>query len=80
MSVRCIENEDYNQLKRCDLDITPNSHVYQTKKFIGRVKRMNVSILGMKGLIPGGGGGGKSHKKQMGMLVVSLRGVNFGLA
>ena len=27
---------------------------------------------------PGGGGGGDSHMKQTGMLVVSLRGVNFG--
>ena len=26
----------------------------------------------------GGGGGGDSHMKQTGMLVVSLRGVNFG--
>ena len=30
-------------------------------------------------IIPGGGGGeGDSHMKQTGMLVVSLRGVNFG--
>ena len=28
--------------------------------------------------MPGGGGGGDSHMKQTGMLVVSLRGVNFG--
>ena len=28
--------------------------------------------------IPGGGGGGDSHMKWTGMLVVSLRGVNFG--
>ena len=27
---------------------------------------------------PGGWGGGDSHMKQTGMLVVSLRGVNFG--
>ena len=27
---------------------------------------------------PGGGGGGDFHMKQTGMLVVSLRGVNFG--
>ena len=27
---------------------------------------------------PGGGGGGDSYMKQTGMLVVSLRGVNFG--
>ena len=29
-------------------------------------------------LSPGGGGGGYSHMKETGMLVVSLRGVNFG--
>ena len=29
---------------------------------------------------PGGGRGGKSHMKQTGMLVVSLRGVNFGFS
>ena len=31
-------------------------------------------------IVPGerGGGGGDSHMKQTGMLVVSLRGVNFG--
>ena len=34
----------------------------------------------MKGYLdlPRGGGGGDSHMKQTGMLVVSLRGVNFG--
>ena len=32
----------------------------------------------MKGVrMPGGGGGGNSHMKGVGMLVVSLRGVNF---
>ena len=41
-----IENEDYHQLKRCDLNITPNSHDYPTKKSIVSVKGMNVSILG----------------------------------
>ena len=29
-------------------------------------------------IYPGGGGGLESHMKQTGMLVVSLRGVNFG--
>ena len=28
--------------------------------------------------VPGGGGVGDSHMKQTGMLVISLRGVNFG--
>ena len=38
-----------------------------------------LSLLHM--LLPrgGGGGGGDSHMKRTGMLVVSLRGVNFGL-
>ena len=31
-----------------------------------------------KGLFPRGGGGGTPHMKGVGMLVVSLRGVNFG--
>ena len=30
-------------------------------------------------LTPEAGGGGESHMKQTGMLVVSLRGVNFGI-
>ena len=33
---------------------------------------------GAQGLPRGGGGGGDSHMKETGMLVVSLRGVNFG--
>ena len=33
-----------------------------------------------EGLKPGGGGGGDSHMKWTGMLVVSLRGVNFGMS
>ena len=37
-------------------------------------KYANVKILSRD---PGGGGGGHSHMKQTGMLVVSLRGVNF---
>ena len=35
-------------------------------------------IMVVTGLDPGGGGGGDSHMKWTGMLVVSLRGVNFG--
>ena len=35
-------------------------------------------ILYMKRARGGGGGDGDSHMKQTGMLVVSLRGVNFG--
>ena len=32
----------------------------------------------MRGISSGGGGGGESHMKGAGMLVVSLRGLNFG--
>ena len=32
----------------------------------------------VEGAVTPGGGGGHSHMKQTGMLVVSLRGVNFG--
>ena len=35
------------QLERCDLDITPNSHGYPTKKSMVLVRRMNVSIVEM---------------------------------
>ena len=45
-----IKNEEYYQLKRCDLDRAPNSHDYPTKKSMVLVRRKNVSILGMKGL------------------------------
>ena len=45
-----IENEDYYQLKRFDLDMVPNSHAYPTKKSMILVGRMNFSILGMNGL------------------------------
>ena len=48
-SVRRIENEDNYQLKRCDLDIKPNSHDYPTKKSMALVRRMKVLILGIKG-------------------------------
>ena len=34
--------------------------------------------MGYRFVPPGGGGGGDSHMKQTGMLVVSLRDVNFG--
>ena len=43
------ENKENYQLKRCDLDITPNFHDYPTKKSMVLVRRMNVLILGMKG-------------------------------
>ena len=33
---------------KCDLDISPNSHDYPTKKSIVLVRRMKFSILGMK--------------------------------
>lgn len=45
-----IENDDYDQLKRCDLDMTLNSHDYLTKNFVVLVGRLNVSIMGMKRL------------------------------
>ena len=51
ISQTCIENEEYHQLKRCGLDITPNFYDYPTKKSIAPVGRINVSIVGMKGLI-----------------------------
>ena len=35
----------------CDLDMIPNSHDYPTNKSVVLVKRMNISILGMKGLL-----------------------------
>ena len=39
----------------------------------------NVSITHcVKCVVPGGGGGGTPHMKGVGMLVISLRGVNFG--
>ena len=38
------------QRLRCDLDITPNSHDYPTKKSTELVRRINDPILGMKGL------------------------------
>ena len=53
-SVRqCSENEDNHQVKRCDTDITPNTHNYPTKKFMVLVRRMKVSIFVMKGLRTG---------------------------
>ena len=42
-----IENEDYYQLKRCDLVRTPNSHDYPKEKSMVLVRRMNVLISGM---------------------------------
>ena len=45
-----IESEDNYQLMRCDLDVTQNSHDYQTKKPMVLVRRINVSIFGMKGV------------------------------
>ena len=41
---------NYYQLKRCDLEITSNSHDYPTKKAMELVRRMNISIVGVKGL------------------------------
>ena len=38
-------------IKRCDLDITSNSHDYPTKKSMVLVRRMNSWILGMKGFL-----------------------------
>ena len=35
---------------RCDVDMTPNSHDYPKKKSLVLVRRMNISILAMKGL------------------------------
>ena len=42
-----IGNEGYCQVKRCDLDITPNSHDYPTKNSLALVGRMIVLIVGM---------------------------------
>ena len=36
-------------LKRCDIDVTPNSHDHPTKKSMVLVGRINVSIVGIKG-------------------------------
>ena len=36
--------------QRCDFDVTPNSHDYPRKKAKVQVRRMNFSIVGMKGL------------------------------
>ena len=45
-----IENEEYYQLnKRCDLDITPNSHDCPSKKAMLQVRRMCDSIVGRRG-------------------------------
>ena len=41
---------NYFQTKRCDLDITPNSHDYLTKKYMVLVGRMNSLVMEMKGL------------------------------
>ena len=46
MSVRQI----LRMTNRCGLDKTPNSHEYPAKKSMVLVRRMYVSILGMKGL------------------------------
>ena len=35
----------------CDLNMIPNSHDYPTNKSVVLVKRMTISILGMKGLL-----------------------------
>ena len=43
-----IENEDYYQLKRCNLDMTPNLHDYKTKNSMVLVGKMNVLIVGMQ--------------------------------
>ena len=43
-----IEKEDNYQLKRCGFDLTPNSYDYPTKKSMVLVRRINVSILGVK--------------------------------
>ena len=53
-----IENEEYYQLKRCDLDITPNSYDYPTKKSMVLVRRMKIVRDRAKVLSGGGGGGG----------------------
>ena len=37
-------------LGRCDCDVTPNSHHYPKKKSMALFRRMNILILGMKGL------------------------------
>ena len=50
MSWTGIENEGYYQLKKYGLDITRNSHNYLTKNSMVLVERINVSIVGMKGL------------------------------
>ena len=69
-----IENRDFYH-KRCDLDITPDSHDYPTKKSMVLVWRMNVSILGIKGstscfntmaITREGGGGVLPYKGLMG--------------
>ena len=49
-----------------DLEILANNFVHRAL------------FPGFLGKRPGGGGGGTRHMKVVGMLVVSLRGVNFG--
>ena len=44
----------------------------------GKVELCHNSFFFVGSTPGGGGGGGDSHMKQTGMLVVSLRGVNFG--
>ena len=44
----------------------------------GELLLIFISLVKVVIFSPGGGGGGDSHMKQTGMLVVSLRGVNFG--
>ena len=38
------------RLRGVNLDMTPNSHDYRTKKSVVLVRRINISILEMKGL------------------------------
>ena len=47
-----IENEDCYQLKRFDVDRIPNSHDYPNEKTMVLVKRINVSIVEIKGEKP----------------------------
>ena len=47
-------------------------------KMVLESKEINKQLVIVQCHRPGGGGGGGSHMKQTGMLVVSLRGVNFG--
>ena len=70
-------------LNRCSIPYNVDEEDYQVKFEKWRVCRLESEILvfivdlGMIQLALGRGGGGL-HVKQTGMLVVSLRGVNFG--